>query len=138
MNGRERTFIFSFLIFCIVVSAYVEHTKGITQLGNAISFLGGLATLIPAFGQARKNREFAVVINMPTDPQLKDLDEGLEVARKEAFMVFKTFDYLLFLGGLLLICVGFLISIITSPGTSSTPPDTSPDTASIAQPVGAG
>ena len=119
MSGREKLFIFCFLVVCITVAAWVERTKGIAQLGNVVSFFGGLATLIPAFSQVLTNRRYTIVIEMPGGREFRILDKGLEEARRRAFMSFKSFDYILFVGGLILICAGFLISIVVSPDVTT-------------------
>lgn len=93
----------------------VVSNRGYAQLGNALSFLGGLATLGPPLNQVRKNQKFSTVIAIPPHPDLAELDEELENQRRLSFMAFKPFDFTMLVGGLLLVSLGFLVSIIASP-----------------------
>lgn len=83
-------------------------------MGNALSFLGSIATLIPPFNQVRSNRKFAGALAIPSHPELAELDRDVEEQRKLAFMAFNPFDYTLLIGGLMLVSIGFLVSIVTS------------------------
>jgi len=120
MNFHEKSIFAGLLASCVSMSLYVVHTKGIEQLGNALSFFGTIATLIPAFNQVRTNRAYTNTIEIPTHPVLISLDKGLEVARRDSFMNFNKFDYRMIVLGLTLVSTGFFLSIVTSPNKPPT------------------
>lgn len=115
MSGKEKIFIFIFALLSLSLCLLVVKYKGTGQLGNALSFLGSVATLVPPFNQLISNRLFFKVISIQSTPELRDLDDALEAQRRKAFMSFKTFDFVLVVGGLILMSTGFLASIVTSP-----------------------
>ena len=114
MNIREKLFLLLFVFAGAVLCYFVVATKGMSQVGNAFSFLGGIATLIPPLNQLRSNQSFIRAISIPAHPDLAGLDEELEQERRRNFMSFKPFDFVLVVSGILLMSSGFLISILTS------------------------
>lgn len=115
MSRSDRKKIFLFFIFCAVVVTIVTITKGVSQLGNALSFLGGIATLVPALSQAQLNRRFAEAIVETTHPDMQQLVQGLVAARRDVLLRFSPFDYYMFIDGMVMLCLGFLVSIIFGP-----------------------
>lgn len=109
MSAREKIFLAFFVVVGSALTYYVKYLKGVAQVGNALSFFGAVATLIPALTQLKTNRAFAKISVLPVPPGLEVIDEAVESVRKEEFMSFKLLDYVLFLGGISLVCVGFLV-----------------------------
>lgn len=115
MSKSDKQKIFLFFIFCVIVITIVTITKGAGQIGNALSFLGGIATLVPALSQAQLNRRFAEAIVETTHPDMQQLVQGLVAARRDVLLRFSLLDYYMFIDGMVMLCLGFLVSIILSP-----------------------
>lgn len=107
------------VITSICVVLFVWHQKGVSQIGNGLSFIGTMSLLVPGYNQLRINRNYSSYLGEGLSGELKRFENQLEANRIKELLSFSRTDFLCFVYGIILTAAGFLINIVLAPTSVS-------------------
>jgi len=94
---------------------YVLQRKGISQIGNVLSFVGTLTLLTPPFRQLLGNLWFSKASEGPPDDEFASLQDEAELTRVREYVSFSRADLRFFVVGIMMTGAGFFLNILYSP-----------------------
>lgn len=102
---------------CVILAMlvlWVYFSKGISQLGNALSFAGTILTLWPTLEVLLSGRKYSSVIRSTVVPELAKVKAKAEKARVRRLTSFDNRHLFLISLGVSLVSAGFLVTILNS------------------------
>lgn len=135
MRLRSKLLIASMVGFAVVLatSIYVFRIKGSGQVGGVLSFYGTLVLLYPAIRQTLESRLFTRALQAPRDPEFDDVDVDIAKAQHESHLKFDPSEYFALVMGMLLVCLGFALTVLLSPDVSKSISDSTTPQATTAK-----
>ncbi len=115
LSVRRRLLGFVFGVAALLVVAAVWRWRGVSQVGNALSFCGGLMSLWPTVKALRLSLTYSRAIKTPGPPELQAAEKAAEQARRRRLLAFDATQFAQVVVGVALMSVGFAWSIVFAP-----------------------